>query len=83
MAQVVQAELDQYLDGHQVQHDQQGHQAVERNGFQPERSIPTGLGEVPVKVPKTRDRSCLERVFRPSLLPPYLKKAQRVEKVIP
>ncbi len=34
-----------------------GKQAVVRNGYLPERSIQTGLGEVPVKVPKVRDRS--------------------------
>jgi len=83
IAQAVQAELDQYLDEHRTRRDGQGRQAVVRNGYQPERSILTGLGEVPVKVPKTRDRLGEGRVFRSSLLPPYLKKAQRVENVIP
>jgi len=83
IAQAVQAELEQYLDEHRTQCDGQGRQAVVRNGYQPKRSILTGLGEVAVKVPKTRDRSGQGQLFRSSLLPPYLKKAQRVENVIP
>lgn len=34
-----------------------GKRAVVRNGYLPEHSIQTELGEVPVKVPKVRDRS--------------------------
>jgi transposase-like protein len=83
IAQAVQSELEQFLMAHQRQHDDQGHRAVVRNGYQPERSIVTGLGKVPVRIPKTRDRSGQGLVFRSSLLPPYLKKAQRVENVIP
>ena len=83
IAQAVQSELEQFLMVHQHRHDDQGYRAVVRNGYQPERSILTGLGEVPVKIPKTRDRSGQGLVFRSSLLPPYLKKTQRVENVIP
>jgi len=56
MAQAVQAELDQFLSEHQAQRDSQWRQAVVRNGYQPERSILTGLGEVSVHMPKSRDR---------------------------
>ena len=34
-----------------------GKQAVVRNGYLPERTIQTGLGDIPVQVPKVRDRS--------------------------
>lgn len=54
-----------------------------RNGYQPEREVLTGVGPVPVKLPKTRDRAGAGRRFRSSLLPPYLKKARRLEAVIP
>ena len=83
IAQAVQAELDQFLGEHQHLLDEQDRQAVVRNGYQPSRSILTGLGEVDVQLPKTRDRSDQGLVFRSSLLPPYLKKTQRVENVIP
>ncbi len=43
----------------------------------------TGLGPVKVQVPKTRDRAGKGRCFRSELLPPYLRKARRVEAVVP
>ena len=54
-----------------------------RNGYQPEREVLTGIGPVRVQVPKTRDRRREGRSFRSELLPPYLKKARRVEAVLP
>ena len=57
--------------------------AVVRNGYQPEREVLTGIGPVRVQVPKTRDRRREGRCFRSELLPPYLKKARRVEAVLP
>lgn len=81
--QAVQAELEAFLSEHAASRDGQGRQAVVRNGYQPARTIVTGLGEVDVRLPKTRDRGGQGRLFRSSLLPPYLKKTQRVEAVIP
>ena len=54
-----------------------------RNGHHPEREVLTGLGPVKVQVPKTRDRAGGGRCFRSALLPPYLRKARRVEAVVP
>ena len=83
IAQAVQSELDQFLGEHQHLRDERDRQVVVRNGYQPSRSILTGLGAVDVQLPKTRDRSRQGLMFRSSLLPPYLKKTQRVENVIP
>ena len=60
-----------------------GKRAVVRNGHLPERSIQTGLGEVPVKVPKVRDRSGGGIKFNSKLVPPYLKRTKNVEEFIP
>lgn len=60
-----------------------GRQAVVRNGFLPERSIQTGIGDVCVKVPKVRDRSGNGIRFNSTLLPPYLKRAKSVEELLP
>jgi putative transposase len=56
---------------------------VVRNGYLPERTILTGVGEVEVKVPKVRDRSGSGIKFNSRLLPPYLKRATSVEEVLP
>ena len=79
----VEAELKTFLDEHESERDGAGRRAVVRNGYQPEREVLTGIGPVRVQVPKTRDRRREGRCFRSELLPPYLKKARRVEAVLP
>ena len=60
-----------------------GRQAVVGNGALPERTVPTGLGDVEVKVPKVGDRSGSGRRFNSPLLPPYLKPTKRIEPLLP
>ena len=52
---------------------------VVRNGYLPERTMTTGVGEVEIQVPKVRDRSGSGIKFTSALLPPYLKRARSVE----
>lgn len=54
-----------------------------RNGYLPERSIQTGLGDIAVKVPKVRDRSGSGIKFNSSLVPPYLKRTKNIEEFLP
>lgn len=58
-------------------------QAVVRNGYLPERTVQTGLGDIPVKVPKVRDRSGSGIKFNSNLVPPYLKRTKAMEEFIP
>jgi len=82
LAQAVEAELALLLE--QYQDDKvEGVQRVVRNGYQPERTIQTGLGDIPVKVPKVRDRKQEGVKFNSSLIPPYLKKTKNIEELIP
>ena len=60
-----------------------GKQAVVRNGYLPARTIQTGLGDIPVKVPKVRDRSGQGIKFNSQLVPPYLKRTRNLEEFIP
>ncbi|BCB09181.1 hypothetical protein HHSLTHF2_30710 [Vreelandella venusta] len=53
-----------------------------RNGYLPERTVQTGIGDVSVQVPKVRDRSGGGARFNSSLLPPYLKRYS-IEELIP
>jgi len=56
IAQAVEADLQQLLAQHQcVMVD--GKQAIVRNGFLPERTLQTSVGDVEVQIPKVRDRS--------------------------
>ena len=81
--QAVEAELQAFVEEHSVERDARGRRAVVRNGYLPSREVLTGIGPVRVRVPRTRDRSGAGRCFRSELLPPYLKKARRVEAVLP
>jgi len=83
IAQAVEAEIATFLQQYQGLKDEQGRQAVVRNGYLPERTITTGVGAVEVKVPKVRDRSSSGIKFNSTLLPPYLKRSRSVEEVLP
>ncbi|QZZ19890.1 IS256 family transposase [Leptothermofonsia sichuanensis E412] len=83
IAEVVEAELQEFLAQYKDLKDEQGRKAVVRNGYLPERTIVTGVGEVEIQVPKVRDRTHSGIKFNSSLLPPYLKRAQSVEEVLP
>ena len=78
----VREELDEFLNEHDDR-DENGRRAVVRNGYLPEREVLTGVGEVTVQVPRTRDRSGAGRAFRSELLPPYLKRTNSLEATLP
>ena len=83
IAQAVEAELEGLLNQHREVVLCDGRSAVVRNGYLPERTVQTGIGDVSVKVPKVRDRSGAGVKFNSSLLPPYLKRTKSVEELIP
>jgi len=83
IAQAVEAELQMLLERHAEHRLPDGRKAVVRNGYLPERTVQTGIGDVEIKVPKIRDRSGSGVRFNSSLLPPYLKRARSVEELLP
>jgi putative transposase len=78
----VEAELQEFLEQYQDRRDKQGRQVVVRNGYLPERTITTGVGEVTIHVPKVHDRSGSGVKSNSMLLPPYLKRASSVEELL-
>lgn len=80
LAQAVEAEIASFL----AKHNTEGSAAtVVRNGYLPERTIQTGLGDVEVKIPKTRDRTKTGLKFNSTLIPPYLKRTKSIEEFLP
>ncbi|MBL0586906.1 transposase, partial [Aeromonas caviae] len=55
IAHAVEAELAIMLEQHRELRLPDGRQAVVRNGYLPQRTIQTGIGDVEIKVPKVRD----------------------------
>ena len=73
LAQAIEAEVAEFLARHADRRDAGGRKRVVRNGYLPERTIQTGIGEVAVKAPRVRDRAG-ELRFSSSILPPYLRR---------
>ena len=84
LAKAIEMEVAEWLEARQ-QLDAQGRRQVVRNGYLPERTIVTGLGEVAVKQPRVRDRRPLDEreTFQSKILPPYLRKTKSIEELIP
>jgi len=85
LAQAVEAEVCDLLAKHAHLTDAAGRQRIVRHGHLPEREVMTGIGPVPVKVPRVRDRGTgVEKIrFTSGLLPPYLRRARSVEELLP
>jgi putative transposase len=83
IAKAVEAELQLLLDEYGSVTDLLGKKAVVRNGYLPEREVLTALGPVAVRVPKVRDRSGSGIKFNSAIVPPYVRKAKRVEAALP
>ena len=82
LRQAVETEVVEFIAQHRELRDEQGRQRVVRNGSLPERTIQTGIGDVPVKAPRVRDRGG-EIKFSSSILPPYLRRTRSLEELLP
>lgn len=87
LAQAIEFEVEEYLARHAHLRGEDGKRMVVRNGHMPERTIQTGLGDIPVKAPrvndKRRDASGNRIRFHSNLLPPYLRRTKAMEELIP
>ena len=77
----VQAEVSAFIAEHAYLLDEEGRQRLVRHGFLPEREMMTGIGAVPVEVPRVRDRGSNEDGskirFRSSLVHPICARPSR------
>jgi putative transposase len=76
-------ELEEFLHSMVSRRDAYGRAAVVRNGYQPERQIVTGIGPVPVHMPKLRSRDTEPVAFRSRLVPRYVRRARSVDVALP
>jgi putative transposase len=82
LQQAVEAEVAEFIARHRGLKDERERRRVVRNGYLPERTIQTGIGDVPVKAPRVRDRAG-EVKFSSSILPPYLRRTRSLEELLP
>jgi transposase-like protein len=83
----IEDEVANYVDTHRDQLDESGHRLVVRNGHKPPRTILSGLGPMQVSQPRVNDRRVDENGvrfrFTSKILPPYLRKTQSIEDLVP
>jgi putative transposase len=82
LCRAIETEVAEFLERYRKQTDEAGRQRIVRNGHLPARTIQTGIGNLPVKVPRVRDRSGEIR-FSSAILPPYLRRTKTIEELLP
>ena len=82
LVQAVEAEVAEFLGQYRGEQDRKGRARMVRNGYLPERTIQTGIGDVLVKAPRVRDRAGQVR-FSSSILPAYLRRTKTIEELLP
>jgi transposase-like protein len=86
LSQALEAEIEFFLSQYADLKDDAGRKRIVRNGYLPERDIQSGIGPIPVKAPRIRDRlaDSSQRIpFSSSILPPYLRRTRSMEELIP
>jgi len=81
----LEAEVEEYLSRFKHVCDSSGNRMVTRNGYNKERTIQTGIGDIAVKAPRVADRrkDGSKTQFRSSILPPYLRRTKSIEELLP
>lgn len=82
LREAVEAEVQEFLTRHAPLRDRNHRQRVVRNGYLPERTIQTGLGNVALTAPRVRDREGAIR-FSSQILPPYLRRTKSLAELLP
>ena len=87
LIEALEAEIEGFLSQYRDLRDNQDRQRVVRNGYLPKREIQTGIGPVPARAPRIRDRQPKDKTdrirFSSSIVPPYLRKTKSMEELIP
>jgi putative transposase len=87
----IEQEVTEFVEGYKATRLNDGRSRIVRNGYLPERSIQTGIGNVDVKVPRVRDRlmssdnsSSNNKVeFRLSWIPKYMRRSSTIDSLLP
>ncbi|MCA9933285.1 MAG: transposase, partial [Anaerolineales bacterium] len=78
----LEAEVENYLQRHRQERDENGHALVVRNGRAQERTVHCGAGQLKLRAPRVHDKRD-GKSFTSSILPPYMRKTPRLEEAVP
>jgi putative transposase len=79
-------EIQEHLARFKDRVDSQGKRQVVRNGYQPERTLLTGAGPIPVRRPRVDDRAldaAGEDRFTSRILPKFMRRAASIDTLVP
>lgn len=84
LAAALEKEVEDFVLRNQDFRDAKGHRVVVRNGYHPERTIQTGMGDIPVRQPRVDDRGLenCER-FSSEILPKFMRRSPSLEAALP
>jgi putative transposase len=82
IALALQLEVAEYIETHAPLRDEAGQRLVVRNGSAQPRTIIVGATPVTVQAPRVNDRRPGEK-FTSQILPPYVRRSQRLEEALP
>ncbi|MFO7730157.1 MAG: IS256 family transposase [Spirochaetia bacterium] len=83
----LETEIEHHLNLHENLLTEEGHRAVVKNGYGPERTVLTGVGAVSLKRPRIDEREAVNRnsthkKFTSGVLPKFLRRTPTVEGVV-
>jgi transposase-like protein len=78
----IEHEVGTYIDMFKELKDESGKRMVVRHGFLPERDLLTGIGPLPIKQPRVRDRR-EGKTFTSAILPRYMRRVPSLDNLIP
>lgn len=79
----LEVEIQSFIQDYQGLRMDDGKQQVVRNGYLPARKVQTGIGGVPVRVPRSKDRKDVGIVYESAIVPRYLRRSKSIEELIP
>ena len=82
LATALQAEVNEYIQSHTQNRDEEGRALVVRNGYAQERTIQCGAGQLKIRAPRVDDKRPKQK-FTSHILPPYMRKTPRLEEAVP
>jgi putative transposase len=87
LAEAIENEVAEYINGQRRCRDDHGHRLVVRNGRLPVRTIRTGIGPVEIQQPRVNDKRTdgngQRMRFSSRILPPYLRRTRSIDELIP
>jgi transposase-like protein len=82
LAKALELEVQAFIAQNQTTMPHSDENRLIRNGYLPERTVQTGIGDIPIKSPRVRDKEG-ELKFISSIIPPYLKRSASIEQLLP